>query len=69
MDTNSSNRWCAWRGLWSQEGGATGVEYALMAWLIAIAVVAALLLAGGAVGTMWDSLGNCVASFGKNCSL
>lgn len=57
------------RDLLVEEQGVTGTEYALVAWLIAIALIVALLFAGGSVATLWTNLGNCVASFGTSCSL
>ena len=60
---------CTCRDGLAQERGVTSIEYALVAWLIAIALVAGLLVAGGAVGTLWDNIGDCVASWGKSCRL
>ena len=47
--------------------GVTAIEYAFLASLIALVVIAAMVLAGDALGTLWDSIGECVVSLGRNC--
>lgn len=47
--------------------GVTAIEYAFIAALIAIVVIGAMLLVGGALGNLWNALGTCVSSLGKIC--
>jgi pilus assembly protein Flp/PilA len=44
------------------QSGATAVEYALIAGLITLAIVAGATAAGGAVGTMFDAMGTSLAT-------
>lgn len=45
----------------------TAIEYAFVASLIALVVIAGMVLAGDALGALWDAIGECVVSFGRNC--
>lgn len=56
------------RSFLADEQGITATEYALMAWLLAIALIVALIFTGESVATLWSNVGNCVASWGSNCS-
>lgn len=49
--------------------GVTAIEYAFIAALIAVVIIAGMLVAGGALGTLWSSLGDCVGSYGTVCNL
>ena len=50
------------RGLLSDQGGATAVEYGLIAALIVVAMIGALGTLGGGVGGKWNDLGNTVSN-------
>ena len=50
------------RSLLADQGGATAIEYGLIASLIVVAMIAALGQLGGGTGGMWTNLANTVAS-------
>lgn len=41
---------------WKDEEGATAIEYALIAGLIAVAIIGALTLLGGNIGDMFNAI-------------
>ncbi len=43
--------------------GATAVEYGLMVALIAVAIIAAVLLLGGNLATLFNLVANCFSNF------
>lgn len=45
------------KSFWADEEGAAAIEYALVAALIAIAIVAGATLLGGNMGTFFNTLG------------
>lgn len=47
--------------------GLTGIEYALIAALIALVIVAGVAVAGGALGGLWTGIGKCMTSRSANC--
>lgn len=49
------------------EEGATAIEYALIAALIAVAIAAALYGLGGQLSTLFTNIGTCISSGGQNC--
>ena len=48
------------KSFWSEEEGAAAIEYALIAALIAIAIVAGATLLGGNMGIFFNTLGTYV---------
>ena len=50
-------------------GGVTAIEYAFIAALIAVVVIAGMVAAGGELGNFWNALGNCMTSYGRGCNL
>ncbi len=46
----------------TDESGATAIEYALIATLIAVAIIAGVTLAGGSVQTLWGDISSKVAA-------
>jgi pilus assembly protein Flp/PilA len=46
------------------ENGPTAIEYGLIAALIAVAIIAALILLGGALGNIFGYMGNTVNNYG-----
>ncbi len=50
------------RALLADEGGATAIEYGLIASLIVVAIIGAMASLGGGVGGMWGNLGMTVAN-------
>ncbi len=53
----------------NDDEGVTSIEYAFIAALIAVVLIAGLVIAGGALGNLWQSLGECVVSLGGSCNL
>lgn len=49
--------------------GVTAIEYAFIAALIAVVVIAGMVAAGGELGNLWNALGNCMTSYGRGCNL
>lgn len=43
---------------WKDEEGATAIEYALIAGLIAVAIIGALGLLGGEIGGLFNNIAN-----------
>lgn len=41
---------------WKDEEGATAIEYALIAGLIAVAIIAALTALGGSIGSLFNNI-------------
>lgn len=50
------------RSLLADQGGATAIEYGLIASLIVIALIASLGQLGGGTGGMWTNLSDVVAN-------
>ena len=50
------------RTLWDDRGGATAIEYGLIAALIAVAIIGSLTALGGGTGGMWTEIGDQVAA-------
>lgn len=50
------------RSLLADQGGATAIEYGLIASLIVIAIIASLGQLGGGTGGMWTNLSDVVAN-------
>ena len=46
------------RGLWKDEGGATAIEYGLIAALIAVIIIAAITLVGTDLSNMFNQVAN-----------
>lgn len=56
----------AWRCLVADEGGATAVEYGLMAALLGLAIMGTISSTGQAIKTeLYDQIGNTLASMTK----
>ena len=55
------------KSLWRDEGGATVIEYGLLAALIAVAIILASTAIGSQLGTIFERLANCLAN-ANNCS-
>ena len=53
-------RWERSRALIVEEDGPTAIEYGLIAALIAVAIIAALILLGGALSNIFGYMGNTV---------
>ncbi|MFC5301298.1 Flp family type IVb pilin [Azospira restricta] len=51
------------------EEAVTAIEYAFIATLIAVVLIAGFVFAGGALGNLWRALGECVVSLGGSCTL
>jgi pilus assembly protein Flp/PilA len=49
------------KSFWTDEEGAAAIEYALIAALIAIAIVAGAGILGGGMNTMFTNLGNYIS--------
>ena len=47
---------------YSDENGATAIEYGLIAALIAVVIIAALTLLGGNISTKFESIANSVSA-------
>ena len=45
-------------GLWKDEGGATAIEYGLIAALIAVIIIAAITLVGTDLSNMFNQVAN-----------
>ena len=56
------------RRFWRDEEGANGIEYALLAALIAVAFIAGATLLGTGLNTFFNNIATCVSSMGKSCS-
>jgi pilus assembly protein Flp/PilA len=52
------------RALVQEESGPTAIEYGLIAALVAVAIIAALILLGGALGNIFGYVGNTVNNAG-----
>jgi pilus assembly protein Flp/PilA len=48
--------------LFKDKKGATAVEYGLMVALIAVAIIAAVLLLGGNLATLFNTVANCLGN-------
>lgn len=49
--------------------GVTAIEYAFVAALIAMVVIAGMAAVGGGLGNLWNALGDCMTSYGRGCKL
>jgi pilus assembly protein Flp/PilA len=56
--------WDRLRALLVEESGPTAIEYGLIAALVAVAIIAALILLGGALGNIFGYVGNTVNNAG-----
>ena len=52
--------WDRLRTLLVEENGPTAIEYGLIAALVAVAIIAALIILGGALGNIFGYVGNTV---------
>ena len=52
--------WQLLRTLLVEDRGPTAIEYALIAGFVAIAIIAALIILGGALGNIFGYMGNTV---------
>lgn len=48
------------KGLWKHEGGATAIEYGLIAALIAVVIIAAVALVGTDLSNMFNQIANLI---------
>ena len=53
-----SERW--WRAFAADERGGVGVEYALVATLVALVIITGLLLVGTSLQEIWDRVARCI---------
>ena len=54
--TSASSGWLRFRRWVSREDGASAIEYALIAGLIAVSIIGALSLAGTNLGNLFDTI-------------
>lgn len=50
------------RSLWSSNGGATAIEYALIASLVAVVIIGSLLVLGGQLSNKYNDISTAVES-------
>ncbi len=59
--------WISMRSLLRGEGGATAIEYGLLAALIAVVIIGAVFTVGQNLNTTFTTIGTCLGTPGASC--